>query len=441
MGLVTSNQFNLQPNIFGQGGAVEQGLNLGEQFRQRQLQAKQEEFLQGGGLDSPTAIQDAAKVGGLDFATNVANQLGLVDEQTGQIDQKRLNEAADFSFGIQDLPIERQNIRINKRIEEIEARGGDATQTRELLTLPLEERAQGLLGVQLAALPNDVRLKVLQGVQASAGQREFEALIADFSEEDKVKARRVKARIDAPAGTSAAERIAGDPTVTEQVAESQGIIAAKKETAKLSAQLSFKPLITKAVKEAEILAKQRGDVFTDLNQAEAAIPGLRTVVGKLKVLSDEATFTLGGQGFDIVAKQVFGFATKGATARDKMISVISNQVLPLLKPIFGSQFTEREGDRLIAAFADVDSTPESRKDQLDSFLAQMERNIESKRREQQGINAQQPQQAPTTGQPVTQVPEGQQPVSLGASDQPEGTTATGPNNQRIITRNGKWVVQ
>lgn len=164
MGLVTSNQFNLQPNIFGRGGAVEQGLNLGEQFRQQQLAGKQQEFIEGGGLESPTAIQDAGKIS-LDFQKQVADQLGLLDKRTGEVNQARLVEAADFSFRIQDLPIEQQNIKIQERIEFLESQSPprDATQTRELLALPVEERLQGLQGVQLAALPNEKRLEFIQG--------------------------------------------------------------------------------------------------------------------------------------------------------------------------------------------------------------------------------------------------------------------------------------
>ena len=93
MGLVTSNQFNLQPNIFGQGGALSQGINLGEQFRQQQLQNQQQEFLAGGGLQDPNAVENAGQIS-LDFQQQVADQLGLLDERTGKIDQARLNEAA-----------------------------------------------------------------------------------------------------------------------------------------------------------------------------------------------------------------------------------------------------------------------------------------------------------------------------------------------------------
>jgi hypothetical protein len=157
------------------------------------------------------------------------------------------------------------------------------------------------------------------------------------------------------------ERIAEDPKLTERVATSQGKIKA-------------------AVKLAEVQAKERGETITDLARSEAALPGLIEVVGKLKSLADNATFTLAGKGFNAVAKQ-FGFSTEGDTSRTSMVSIVDNQVLPLLKPIFGAAFTAIEGDRLRNAFLDPDSTPDSRKASLDAFLQQMERNIETKRGE------------------------------------------------------------
>lgn len=159
MGLVTASQFNLTPDVLGQAS---RGLNLGEQFRQQQLAGKQQEFLAGGGLQDPQALQNAAKLG-LDFQANVAEGLGLIDTRTGKVDQARLLEAANFAFSTQNIQdIEQQNIAINKRIEEVESRGGDATETRQLLQMTPEQRVQAFQGAQLAALPNEKRLEFIQ---------------------------------------------------------------------------------------------------------------------------------------------------------------------------------------------------------------------------------------------------------------------------------------
>ena len=69
--LVTANQFQLVPNI---PGAISQGINLGNQFRDQQLQQKQQEFLASGGLQKPGALQQSGKLG-LDFQQKVAQSL------------------------------------------------------------------------------------------------------------------------------------------------------------------------------------------------------------------------------------------------------------------------------------------------------------------------------------------------------------------------------
>ncbi len=167
--------------------------------------------------------------------------------------------------------------------------------------------------------------------------------------------------ISKPGTKTKEERIAGDQDLAKRVGSSQAKIKS-------------------AVKQAEVEAKARGETATDLTKAKAALPGIKEVVGKLKVLADGATFTLAGRGFNEIAKQ-FGFSTKGDTARSSMVAIVDNQVLPLLKPIFGAAFTKTEGDSLKKSLLDPDSTPDSRKAQLDAFLTQMERNIETKERE------------------------------------------------------------
>ena len=72
----------------------------------------------------------------------------------------------------------------------------------------------------------------------TSAQREFTGITSGLSEEDKLKARRVELGLDPRAGISAEERIAGDPKLTEDVAESSAKIEAKKSGAKETAKLS-----------------------------------------------------------------------------------------------------------------------------------------------------------------------------------------------------------
>jgi hypothetical protein len=187
--------------------------------------------------------------------------------------------------------------------------------------------------------------------------------------------------------TTADERIVRSKDLTGKIVDFEGKKSGAKKDAEFRSKKKFQAGITRDIKLAEAAAVARGETITDLGRAEAALPGIKSVVDKLKLLSDEATFTLAGGAWDTIAKQLFGVSTKGSTARAKMVSMVDNQVLPMLKPIFGSAFTVVEGDRLRDAMLDPDSTPESRKAQLSSFFAQMQENIAGKKRELQNTGS------------------------------------------------------
>lgn len=186
----------------------------------------------------------------------------------------------------------------------------------------------------------------------------------------------------------------------EDEAKAKATIEAQKakasEEAKSNVQLKMRPKITKAIKEAEAAAASKGESLTDLQRAEAALPGLMEVVGKLNVLSDAATYTMAGKAFDFMAKELGFGATKGATARARMESLVNNQVLPLLKQTFGAAFTQEEGDGLRRTLLDIDAAPEVRKATLKSFIEQKMRDIDTKKREA-GIE---PVQAEQTADPL-----------------------------------------
>lgn len=153
-----------------------------------------------------------------------------------------------------------------------------------------------------------------------------------------------------------------------------GGVAEVKEKAKLK----FKPQIEKAVIAARKEATNRGEIFNELSQAKAALPSLTKAVDELRELSTVATSTFGGKIFDAAVKETGFGATKGSTARAKFIAVINNQVLPLLKPTFGAAFTVQEGESLKATMGDPDASPAEKMAQLDAFMAQKLRDIETK---------------------------------------------------------------
>lgn len=226
--------------------------------------------------------------------------------------------------------------------------------------------------------------------------KNFEALTKGFTPTEKALARRVKAGLAPRAVGSAATTIA-ETGVTEIVAESQATIEGRKSQAKAEAkaigEAKTAPLIAKtkadiatAVTLATTAAIERGEALSELNIANASLPGLQEVVGQLKELAPIATNTFGGRAFDTVVKE-FGFgATKGSTAKAKFVAIVNNQVLPLLRQTFGAAFTAKEGETLKATLGDPDSSADEKLVQLDAFIDSKIREIRTKER-QVGISA------------------------------------------------------
>ena len=211
-------------------------------------------------------------------------------------------------------------------------------------------------------------------------QIEFDSLV-EIAEGDptgetiKGKAALMDLGIMAKASKTAAERIAESPELERLVAEAAKNKAQATEEGKSSAQLKFKPQIQSAIKIAEAEASARGEALTDLSKMQASMPGLESAVSQLRELSEISTSTLGGRFFDTMVKETGFGATKGGTARAKIIAIINNQMLPLLKQTFGGAMTEGEGKRLAATMGDPDQTHEGRMAELDAFIDQKRRTI------------------------------------------------------------------
>jgi hypothetical protein len=211
----------------------------------------------------------------------------------------------------------------------------------------------------------------------------FNALVEASKSEDPTvrQAARVELGLEPRAGTlSAEQRTALDEFLKGKVVELERETTAAREEGKLETQATLLPEIRANVKRAEQEAESRGEALSEYGRAQAAMPGLREVVNKLKTLSDVATYTRGGKVFDEVVKELGFGATEGSTARARMESLVNNQILPLLRDTFGAQFTEREGEQLRKTMMDIDAAPEQKKQILDSFIEQKMRDLEMKQR-------------------------------------------------------------
>lgn len=243
-------------------------------------------------------------------------------------------------------------------------RGLDTTETVEAITQLRQGNTQQVLAELNAIDAAAEQRGLVRGTpQQSAGQREFTDLItmAGGDKEDlTTRAARIKLGLDPRAVGSAEQTLAQDE-------DAQGKV------------ITFKERVINATKLAEKQATELGAELTDLNRMESTLPELKNTVNELKKLAPLATSTLAGRGFDTLSKELGFGSTKGANARARFISIIDNQVLPLLKPTFGGSFTVEEGKALKASLADPDASPEQKIEQLNAFLEQKERDIRSKR--------------------------------------------------------------
>ncbi len=369
--------FNLDTNILLQGrgadiaGSIGRGLEARSMFDQLQMQREQapirQQLLEGQLAEAQQVQQQNQELLAQQNQNRVIDSIASTYSGVKSlVDSGKFNDAADALEANKEVlrqsgitNFEDSDLAINA------LRSGDAKAIRQI-------QLQGEQAIQMS--------EARKGAESSERfSPTTTALPGGISIQTTSTGRKV---VTDAGGNVLTGQAATDAITAAEEAETQRTIDVTegKERAKLGVQKELLPSIKSDVKIAEKEAQSRGESLSELASAKAAMPGLRTVVSNLKALSGDATFTLAGKGFNAVAKEL-GFSTKGDTARSSMIAMVDNQVLPLLKPIFGAAFTAAEGDRLRNAFLDPDSTPDSRVASLDAFLAQMERNIESKERE------------------------------------------------------------
>ena len=321
------------------------------------------------------------------------NEQTIQSNQQGQDVQKEnrviqlANEAGTQAAPlIQSGNIEQAQVVLTNLLGSLQAQGLPTQPTQQLLAGLKGGDTEGVLqaisGMNQVAQQRGIVATPKAQAGASAETRSFQNLLniaqdPNSTELEKKSARRKLGDL-ARVGTSATERIAGDETLGAQVADQEGAEARAREGGKLESQRKALPKIRALVKLAEKEATERGDTLTALQRSKAALPGLTDSVNQLKELAQIATSTIGGKVFDFAVKQTGFGSTKGATARAKFIAIVNNQVLPLLKETFGAAFTATEGESLKATMGDPDASPEEKMAQLDAFIAQKVRDIQTK---------------------------------------------------------------
>lgn len=321
----------LDPRIILSGrnqGGLSQALEAGrEDKRQRQLfeLAKQDRDR---GIKLEDEDRAAARTREQQAAQAEANRKNLESIAVGAVEIQPLLESTE------GLPTAVS--RLNRRIEEIEARGGDASDTREVLGMIESGRIdQARLAVDSAikagAAQGIIEIDKNTGLPATVLARQD--LIGGFSPEDQQRARRIEAGLDPRAGSSSTERIAGSPELTERVATSKAAI---------EGSVADASAVSKA--KAEQAERERANKRT-LEVWEAGRAGL------IKALEGTETGPVAGNVPAVTAAQQ---TAEGAIAA----------VAPVLKQLFRSAgegiFTDKDQQLLLDMVPKRTDHPEAR---------------------------------------------------------------------------------
>lgn len=132
--------------------------------------------------------------------------------------------------------------------------------------------------------------------------------------------------------------------------------------------------------------KNYAEDINSYNNMTSKMPELMDTVSKLNELGQSATYTKGGQLLDVIRRETGMAPRQSAVDRAAYVSMIDNQILPLLRDTFGAQFTEREGNTLRKTLGDANSTPEEKNAQLNAFIRQKQMSIESQKRKLDSYN-------------------------------------------------------
>ena len=265
------------------------------------------------------------------------------------------------------------------RIGRLEQNGIDSSDSREALQMLDSGDLAGLESVtdqaislrqQIAGLGsgNIQSSVIIPGLGAQTLTRDNRAGLSLLSPEQQ---KMVNSALEAEAKRKA--RGAGLKVGAEELAkiETAEELEIKKASGKAKGEAISAPIVSAArskiesdIAVARAEGQARGETLTSLQQAQAGLPGLISVVDQLKNLAPIVTHTIAGKIMDTASKELGFGATKGSTAKAKFVAIINNQVLPLLKPTFGGSFSVQEGESLKATMGDPNSSPEEKIAQL-----------------------------------------------------------------------------
>lgn len=137
----------------------------------------------------------------------------------------------------------------------------------------------------------------------------------------------------------------------------------------------------------DAMAKNYAKDIDEYNTMQANMPQLLEMVDDLNNLADKTSTSLYSKGKSALYK-AFNASTDTDDANVAYDNMVDNNILPLLRQTFGAAFTEREGERLKATLGNKGMTAAQRKQALNNFITQKQREMESKKRKIDAYNPQ-----------------------------------------------------
>lgn len=133
-------------------------------------------------------------------------------------------------------------------------------------------------------------------------------------------------------------------------------------------------------------AKNVAETQQKAKSLEASMPAFEEMAKQLNEVGKDSTYTLAGQGYDWVVRNLGLGATKGAEARERYKQIVNNELLPKLRETFGGQLSDAERENLLATLGNVDLTPKEREQAVKSFIESKKRQLEGYKRQLGGTS-------------------------------------------------------
>lgn len=222
----------------------------------------------------------------------------------------------------------------------------------------------------------------------------------------------------------------GNTMVNGAVQPIQGNLNTVQQTAQAKSTGEEIPKLQYAapIESQKVIGTAQGNAKVGLANAQASMPQMYNTIGDLEKLAQAATYTVGGQAYNSVVRQLGLPMTEGANARAEFMSRVNNYLIPSLKQNFGNRITNMEINAQKNMFADPNLSPSEKIAQFKAFVAQKEEGLST----DQGLVS-------ALGATPIQGTENNQTQSATSSSFQEGQTATNPQTgQKLTFRNGQW---